>query len=81
MFKCTSHHSFVSGGLSNTLIEHLSQQLELYKSQVSAKMDYIATLEDDLVVKEDVIKVFLPVESFHHNLDTILFTGSDRGHQ
>ena len=43
-------------GLSSTLIEHLSQQLESYKSQISAKMDYIATLEDDIASKDDVIK-------------------------
>jgi len=53
--KPTSQH-FNEAGLNSTLIEHLSQQLELYKSQVSAKTDYIANLEEDLVVKEDMIK-------------------------
>ena len=72
---------FLAAGLNSTLIEHLSQQLELYKSQVSAKTDYIANLEEDLVVKEDVIKVFSSVIKHKTELNlNIFFQGSERSY-
>ena len=72
---------FLAAGLNSTLIEHLSQQLELYKSQVSAKTDYIANLEEDLVVKEDVIKVFSSVIKHKTELNlNIIFQGSERSY-
>ena len=72
---------FLAAGLNSTLIEHLSQQLELYKSQVSAKTDYIANLEEDLVVKEDMIKVFSSVIKHKTELNlNIFFQGSERSY-
>merc|ERR1719394_2297636 len=68
--KPTSQH-FNEAGLNSTLIEHLSQQLELYKSQVSAKTDYIANLEEDLVVKEDMIKNEL-IRAYKYNFIHLL---------
>ena len=54
MFDCEKHYK--GDEVNDTLVEHLSQQLESCKSDLAAKMDYIVTLEDDLAVKNDVIK-------------------------
>ena len=37
-------------------MEHLSQQLESYKSELSSKLEHISVLQTELADKEDVIK-------------------------
>lgn len=58
LFDCEhpEQTSMLADGVGVTLIEHLSQQLETCKSQIEAKTSYIAALEDDLAVKEEVIR-------------------------
>ena len=81
IFQIEFLNYFLAAGLNSTLIEHLSQQLELYKSQVSAKTDYIANLEEDLVVKEDMIKVFSSAIKHKTELNlNIIFQGSERSY-
>ena len=43
-------------GLSCTLVEHLSQQLESYKCELSSKREQITVLHTELADKEDLIK-------------------------
>ena len=38
------------------MIGHLSQQLESCKSDLAAKVEYIAHLEEDLAAKDELIK-------------------------
>ena len=38
------------------MIGHLSQQLESCKSDLAAKVEYIAQLEEDLAAKDELIK-------------------------
>ena len=47
---------FFPSGLTATLVEHLSQQLESYKSELSSKLEHISVLQTELADKEDVIK-------------------------
>ena len=41
---------------NDSLIDHLGQKLDACKSEIAAKNDYITTLEEDLAVKNDIIK-------------------------
>ena len=45
-----------SPGLTSTLVEHLSQQLEEYKSELSSKLNLISGLQTELADKEEIIK-------------------------
>ena len=42
--------------MTTTLVEHLSQQLESYKSELSSKLEHITVLQTELADKEDIIK-------------------------
>ena len=52
--KLSNYH--LSEGLSSTLVEHLSQQLESYKCELSGKREEITVLHTELADKEDLIR-------------------------
>ena len=52
--KLSNYH--ISEGLSSTLVEHLSQQLESYKCELSGKREEITVLHTELADKEDLIR-------------------------
>lgn len=51
-----SNYQQSSEGLSSTLVEHLSQQLESYKCELSSKREQLAVLHTELADKEELIK-------------------------